>query len=785
MKKTILSIIYLLIVISAIGQDYTTLHNRYWYYRTRLRNDFMKVGTSQGCSIPMGQRGLGYEPLFDNYDFSDPNDGTDAQWGDAMGELGYYIGVLATEYRLLELNHQETDSVRYELYCALEALNRMDYYAEPYFTHAIANSTNPQTFPPSFDGFMLRDDVPIDFVQNNMKSFNYFGNKGFCSKVKIHTVYKSSGNGAQMQGETYYPPKITDPVGHYEKNYAGSYISQDNWINCLVGLALVRKFVPPGANYKNLSFMDGNGPDMNQEAFSIALRVMNYFKQDPTWNLKYPTGNFIGSDWGGIGTGLAFAHAEVLNKMDQNKWGHFVQPDHLSFDTWCQYNDWRKDGNVFEQLYKNVVVIPLMFINYNLTSHASGTLGNLFTANPAPYAGGEFTYKYLQLYQHSTNKPDVGVQICNLTAIGNCEYTFRGVNAKQKMQMHINAYQIWHPELLRVVLHGEGDCHTTDLNQSYYNAAVQLITDAPCEGPYNWILYDDMEFIINGQDSPPHWHTQTQLDHPESRDANGWTAEFNGIDYMLYHNLINIIDIEKNGLTGPKLMVDFGRRHIKTNYPANINGNMWGSPSYPAVVKAFEYIVADAGSVAANSNVSFWAGKEITIGSGFSIANPNDVAIGIQHFECGEIMSNPINPSVNARQGNNQNNQTVYPGLMATSYVKTDLISNTTETEGDQHYNPTLVHVDSLMAQTQKTLGNSLIAEIVPNPNTGFSKLYLTKPDLVRSIDVLDPLAKSLFTLNTISFSNDIDLSNLSKGLFSIVIKGVEGDVIVKKVIIQ
>lgn len=547
MKRRQLFFFFMLLEILSYSQDYVTLHNRYWYYRTRLRNDFMKVGLTNGCSIPMEERGDGYNPLNSNppFDFSNSNSGEQGKWGDAMGELGYYIGVLATEYNLLSRNNQETDSVRYELYCALQALNRMDYYAEPYFTQAIANSTNPQTFGASFNGFMLRDDVPINFIQNNMKHFNYFGNRGFCSKVKVNSISTTSGNGAQQQGES-----------NGEKNYAGSYISQDNWINCIVGLALVRKFVPSGVSYKNMSFMDGNGPDINQEAFSIALRVMNYFKQEANWALKYPAGNYIGSNWGGIGAGLAFAHAEALNKMDQKKWGHFVQPDPLSFDNWCEYDNWRNDGNWLTLFYKNTVAIPLMYANYLASSHASGSLGNLYTQVPLIIApSGEQVYKN-NLYFDSSN-PDVAVQTANLSAVCNCEYTFRGVDTKSRLQMHINHHKIWHPELIRVVLHGEGNCFSTNLNTSYYNAAVSLISDAPCYGPAKWDENGNQNFP-----STYEWNTQTRLDHPEAINGSGWPGEYNGIDYMLYHNLVTIIDIERNGTNNTKQMVDLGRRHI-------------------------------------------------------------------------------------------------------------------------------------------------------------------------------------------------------------------------------
>ncbi len=692
------------------------------------------------------------------------------------------------EYHLLILNNQETDSVRYELYCALEALNRMDYYAEPYLTQALANGTNPQTFSAAYDGFMLRDDVPIDFIQNNISHFNYYRNKGFCSKVKINTVSTSSGNGAIMQGQFYKPPEyypngVLKKPGRYEANYAGSYISQDNWINCLVGLALVRKFVTSGVNYKNLSFSDGNGPNMNQEAFSIALRVMNFFKADANWALKYPTGTFIGSHWGGIGAGLAFAHAEALNKIDQNKWGHFVFPPGLSFNNWCEYNDWRHDGSVLVQFYKNVIIIPLMYNNYLLTSHASGTLGNIYTQNPLfIFPNAETVFKLGQLYPLSNNN-DVAVQVSNISAVGNCEYTFRGVDTKSRLQLHINAFEIWHAELLRVALHGEGICHTTDLNQSYFNAAVNLINSAPCYGPARWEESGVTSTHIE-------WDTQTRLDHPEARNGGGWPGEYNGIDYMFYHNLINIIDIEKNGINDSKKLVDFGQRHITTSYPTSINGQNWGTNNKPATVKSFEYIVAD-NSVNTNANVTYLAGKEITLGNGFSAINTNSFTAAIQQFACSEIMSNPLNPSVNAKisntttTGSSSSKEAIYPDMMATSYETAVIPASDNSVSSSSTYSPSLIHVDSLYAYQANLMGNGVVVEIAPNPTTGFSKLFISKPELIKSIDVIEPLGKLVFTLSTVSYSNEIDLTHLSKGIYSVILRNIDGELITKKIVVQ
>lgn len=791
-KKLCLALLLFTEIVS-YSQDYTMLHNKYWYYRTRLRNDFMKVGIGQGFSIPMEERGNGYEPKNFHYIFTNsPASGADAQWGDAMGELGYYLGILATEYHLLALNNQETDSVRYELYCALEALNRMDHWAETAYDIA---TTGP-SYPPLYDGFMVRDDVQSDFVSNNMKHFNYFGNRGFCSKIKLNNVIGSSGIRATTSGLVWVKNYIDGVVvgGHWEQKYESSYISQDNWINCLVGLALVRKFLPGGVNYKNQSFSDGNPSEFSQESDSIALRVLRYFKRDANWLLKYPDHSFIGSNWGGVGTGLAFAHAEALNKMNQKKWGYYSFPDPWSFNNKCEFDNWLTSGGVIATVFKTIFVIPIISSNYNLSSHASGTLGNTFTSvPPIVFPSGEQVYKNTQLYFSPSANQDVTIQLLNVTAVGNCDYHMIGNNTKHAMQAHINRWDVYAPALIRMALHGfdNNNCSKTSFSQSYFDNSIGLISDAPCEGPFNWVAknngnIDYNDPLISSQSAYSNWHTQSQLDHPESRTSNLWIGEFNGIDYMFYHNLITICDIEQNGMTNTKQMVDFGQRHISTNYPIPVGGVLWGSPSKPATVKSFEYIVAD-NNVTSNTNVTYLAGKEITLRNGFSAINSNSFTAAIQQFVCNEIMSNPNDEGANYRAANtNGEDETSsqYPDLGATSYEQNQPTTLEEAASNNSNPNTGLVYVDDFV-KTQNSLEGNVSASIAPNPNNGVSKLFITQPNLVKQIEVIDQLGKTLFTIETTSYTNDIDLSNYGKGVYSIILKGADGDVVVKKVVVQ
>ena len=69
-------------------------HQKYWYYKSRLNNDFVKVGRLAGESIPFRQRSSGTSNI--------NTSNVDMVSGDGMALVGQYIAVLATEYKLLK-----------------------------------------------------------------------------------------------------------------------------------------------------------------------------------------------------------------------------------------------------------------------------------------------------------------------------------------------------------------------------------------------------------------------------------------------------------------------------------------------------------------------------------------------------------------------------------------------------------------------------------------------------------------------------------------------------------
>lgn len=154
--KTILLIVLLFVNFFSSAQTDQENQDKYWKYRERLKNKFVKIGTEPGESIPMACRIPGYA-----YGGTADVNGTQLQWKDATITLGYYIIVLATEYKLLNNAGENTQSTLNELYYAIDAINRLDRSAEFYLSFG-SNTVTPD----DLNGFFLRDDVPYTFWQN-------------------------------------------------------------------------------------------------------------------------------------------------------------------------------------------------------------------------------------------------------------------------------------------------------------------------------------------------------------------------------------------------------------------------------------------------------------------------------------------------------------------------------------------------------------------------------------------------------------------------------------------
>ena len=204
-------------VVADIGaQTIETNLQKYWNYRERLRKYFVLISPNDeaGSNYPASSIDVVNKVM---------------QWGDGNGSMQYYIGMLATEYALLQQSGLDVTQTRNELLYALKAVNRMDLNAEKYYRGALSSN--------DLNGLFLRDDVPSDLVSNTFKNaYPQLAGLG------ISSCFTSNYN--------------RDP-GKIGVDFLNS---KDNVWHYLLNLALVAKLV--------------NDPEINQMAKDIAYRMV-------------------------------------------------------------------------------------------------------------------------------------------------------------------------------------------------------------------------------------------------------------------------------------------------------------------------------------------------------------------------------------------------------------------------------------------------------------------------------------------------------------------------------
>ncbi len=230
------TLITMALILSLEGHAYAQTpelnEEKYWDYRDKLQSEFMiAIGPEMGMSIPAGVR--------------DTNSGI-LQWTDATMSLGEYIAVLAMEYRILEGKNANTEETIEELFYALYALNRLDYYAESFFGGA-----------PSLNGFFIRDDITEDSL--DMDDVLEHLNQGLPSP-------KISGLDSDYM----------DPIPQNNEE------SLDQAILLITGLGLVTRCVPEDVVYssdKSVQEFQDFETSIQLEARNIITRIVNYMKE--------------------------------------------------------------------------------------------------------------------------------------------------------------------------------------------------------------------------------------------------------------------------------------------------------------------------------------------------------------------------------------------------------------------------------------------------------------------------------------------------------------------------
>ncbi|NUM50984.1 MAG: T9SS type A sorting domain-containing protein [Flavobacteriales bacterium] len=298
-SKIIIYLIFLLTT-NLFAQNSEFNLKKYWYLRWRLTNYFMVVGEGPGKSLPAGIRRAWGDGIVNGVHHVGS---LKLNFGDAPNYLGAYIGVLATEYKLLSDNNQSTVGTLEELYYALKAIIRLDNCEAQYPWNQQNNVLN---------GACSRGDVPIDFVYNHKlqlhKNLNWFDFNSNLGDPSIDTMRMGS-NITNLNDDKHW-----------------GMMSQDHISSLMVAMALVTKFIPNNISYNGFWFVD--------EAKNITNRFVGYMVSSAFF-LKKPDGSFITNDAGGHALPFASGFIRAALKIDISNYPYYLN---LLYNVYPQQN---------------------------------------------------------------------------------------------------------------------------------------------------------------------------------------------------------------------------------------------------------------------------------------------------------------------------------------------------------------------------------------------------------------------------------------------------------------
>jgi len=748
-----------------ISQGDNANHKKYWYYKSRFNNDFIVVGTGDGESIPFTIRGE------DAYLKFDETNNIVLKTGDGTSYLGYYIAALATEYHLLRQNNQNTDKVKHELFCALNAINRLDYKAE-----ICLGSQNG-----NLNGFFVRDDVPNNFlsINNNYSKLNYFANindntksRGFASKFKAGVDKISAGWSSYMD--------LGDHSGLF-------FESQDQVIDLLFGLAFVNNFVDANETDGNNSFIQfgSNETSLTQEARNIAARLVNYVK-----NSKKIDGNSCLSN---ISTGW-----HILDPVN-------CQPAGSNFDV----NGVGDDAEFFSY--------PLAesgcFINQGLTGtgiafsaltkvpelcpNASTSFNNVYSRT-AGYLSWQASSASLLPSQPTKTNGDNRLMTSNLLAVCNCNYGRIEDKLVQKLVSKLNQVPIlnwlgfiigWTWETISVTVselvpgyYVNNSSTAINVNSYYsdnhFNTANTYFDHAPLArkvlhgGHYEPNIHQSVGYLLDvmpcggnykweGSNYPEiEWATATRLEHPEERGVNIFKGEYNGLDYMLYHNLWYIHKLQEGSNPSIQDLSDIN---------VNLNNNTFPQAS---TINAYETIKASNVKFNVQSQNEYMrAGKTICFKPGTNIMSANTNSkfkAYIEPFACATDVGS------SARLNNSNGDYDPKIKYHHQEYPSNTFLNTTNDLSADNGVVLTELALSSNIENVYNVQSKYTVVPTITSGDVNVKYKIEQNDDVV--VEITNTLGQVFYSekLSQQSGSLNIDITSLTNGMYLVSFKNAE-----------
>lgn len=585
--KIILAIILIVITMGDLfsqiidPQSYEKNSTKYWLYRERLKEYFItNIGPESGESMPASKRRDDYK----------------MEWGDATIHLSEYIMVLATEIKLLDLSGNDYYETSRELFYAMWAFNRLDFEAEVAFGQTA-----------NLNGFFIRDDIMTLNPDQTLKN-------------KLNLNIPDSRMEVKHFTSDYTSPE------QYDKEPS---IDQIYWT--LMAMKAVKECVPPGLFFIEIDAAT-NQPIVKQfqdlniffvtEAENISRRIIKAMRTvDPTgweWYLMNPTTfppQFSSYHRGAYdGTTLAYPmikiHKNITGENLPMRSYHLLSPSqrakfHVSRGIW-DYLSLHADPTPAKEDFKAIQLAAVANDWYN----------------------GSVTQNSAQIAKRSTWIQHQWVNLYH-ASMWHSGYDYFPNN-------------VYNPQCDRQ------NIDPTLHNPSYWPHFVQvrnLLSTSNCNGFWNyddiWPDYDWGHY---------NWSSHSLTVHPEQRgiisgcEGYNWPGAWNGLDYMLIHNLWYYYWSQ----FVPSFLPPFTNKSSTayyTNYipmwTLNPPFNYGYMTSYPFQYLSLNKIKSDAivmnAGPALTANIQFRASTEIELLPGFETMAGVQFEAYIDDIECDDL----------------------------------------------------------------------------------------------------------------------------------------------------
>ena len=577
----------------------------YWYYHYRQLTQFMEPAglppdqtdeadwqrylrfQSNPCSEEF--RGLSQTGnTRDWYNYVHPlaPDGTpdNFRWGvtcdgDPLTMQGWYLGTLATEYKILANTGQATNNTLRELWWALATIERLDAEAEALLwpvgneneNQRAGGFRNPNRSLCNLNGFIMRSDWyghrSEDFgwtfpdrqppvPPSDPAYLAYYDNS-------VPDIFNAGTNHEFWACGSIYDQAWGTPDPVYGSGYRGKgdYMSQDQLIGVMTGLTLVNQLVPQNVGY----FQRGDIREVVQRITErIFRRLENADDQSP--NFKIPWSIYIPNT---VGDGFNIAEYND-NFIDAPfpPW-NIIGNKHGGFITVFRYPFSKAAGNITGTHYDYGQSVRVFWdvTRYLPISREANLAGEGVFRSLWNFMG---SYAFIRMitWGRATDiqKREMIGLITPLAAITDTWEKVISVGGgnvlgfsipKLTLSIPVTGERLWwynewsdKDYLKDHVLHD----YLFDNNQSYQTELSNVIATAPCAGPGKRFTRPNTDCSgLPGRDSDPDcnryyfapegWRCPNRWEWPYDQNSlvsGDRRGRFDGMDYMLPYNLFRL-----------------------------------------------------------------------------------------------------------------------------------------------------------------------------------------------------------------------------------------------------